>query len=513
MTTLSRSTLARALALAAFALPLSAQTTFQALGSSIPWLTVLDMSADGSALVATDGSQSYLWTTTNPTFTAFANVGLWDCDVANGGAYVSATLPDPNNGNLETAARWSAASGQWTFLPTLGGVSGTSASSAYDLSEDGSVVVGLGWISANRAHAFRWDAQNGTVDLGAFGGAQNSSRPNAVSADGTTAAGWDEDPITGVWRASRWSGLTENLLGCLDPSDPINGPSQAETVSGNGVYVAGKSASGLSTPSGWNEMHLFRWDPLNGLIDRGTCNIDPFGWGNHETIPSGISDDGRVIVGGAGTAGFFGGGLRPFISREGSPMTLLQDDLLALGVPEAATWIFGDVVGISRDGRVLAGNGYNAQFVAEPFRVVFPPLAESYCTAKVNSLGCTPAMFASGIASASSFLPFDVGASNVLNNKNGLLYFGFSPMSAPFQGGTKCVGIPTARTGLQDSGGTVLGNDCSGTYSFEFNALIQSGVMPQLAIGAKVYAQYWSRDPQATATTGLTNALSFTVFP
>jgi hypothetical protein len=194
-------------------------------------------------------------------------------------------------------------------------------------------------------------------------------------------------------------------------------------------------------------------------------------------------------------------------------MTLLQSDLVALGVPEASTWTLVDVVGISADGRVISGNAYNDVFTSEPFRVVLPPLSETYCTAKVNSLGCTPAMSATGIASLSSSAPFTLGASNVINNKSGLLYYGFAPLSAPFQGGTKCVASPVSRTLLQNSGGSVVGDDCTGTYAFDFNPLIQGGAVPPLVVGAKVYAQYWSRDPQAFATTGLTDAASFTIFP
>lgn len=499
-------------AAAAFTLPLAAQTTFQSIPTPPGFFSVTDVSADASAIAGFNGNGQFLWTSTNPTFTQISSE-IAACEVSNGGAFVAATLPDPNNGNLETAARWSASTGLWTFLPGLGGTSGSSLSSVYDMSADGSVIVGLAWLTPNIAHAFRWDAVNGTVDLGSFGGSQTSSRPNCLSADGSVAAGWDADIVTGAWRASRWSGGVQSLLGSLDPADPINGWSEAWAISGNGQFIAGGSPSGLFTPSGWNEEHLFRWDAVNGLVDRGTTNLDPFAWGSHLTTPTGISDDGQVIVGQAGVPGFFGPGQKPFIARQGSPMILLQDELLALGLPEASTWTFSKVEGIAGNGRVIVGSAFDPNFVEFVYRVEFPPLSETYCTAKVNSLGCTPAIGASGIASVSSIDPFAVTATSVLNNKNGLLYFGFSAAALPFQGGTRCVGFPSIRTTSQDSGGSPSGNDCSGVYSYDFNVLIQGGTIPMLSVGAKVYAQYWMRDPQSASTTGLSDGASFTIFP
>ncbi len=500
------------IAAAALALPAAAQTTFQGFPAPGGFFTLTDVSADASAMVGFEGAGQYLWTSANPTFTQIST-HIAACEVSNGGAFVAATLPDPGNGNLETAARWTASSGQWMFLPGLNGASGSSLSSVYDMSADGSVIVGLAWITPNIAHAFRWDAVNGTVDLGSAGGSATSSRPNCLSADGNVAAGWDADFVTGAWRASMWSGGAQSLLGSLDPNDPINGWGEAYAISGTGQFIVGGSPSGLSTPSGWNQEHLFRWDAVNGLVDRGTTNLDPFAWGSHLTTPTGVSDDGNVIVGQAGVPGFFGPGQKPFIAREGSPMALLADDLIALGVPEASTWTLASVEGISGNGRVIVGTAYDPNFASYVYHVEFPPVSETYCTAKVNSLGCTPAIGASGVASVSALAPFAVTATQVLNNKNGLLYFGFSSAALPFQGGTRCVGFPSIRTGQQDSGGSPSGNDCTGAYSFDFNALIQSGAIPSLTVGAQVYAQYWSRDPQAASTTGLSDGAGFSIFP
>ncbi len=138
--------------------------------------------------------------------------------------------------------------------------------------------------------------------------------------------------------------------------------------------------------------------------------------------------------------------------------------------------------------------------------------ASVYCTPKTNSLGCAPQIAWSGCPDANSSAPFVITCSQVITNKAGLLFYGYAPASSPFQGGFLCVQPPTLRTPVQNSGGTTP-NTCAGQYSFDMNAWIQSGADANLVAGATAYAQYWMRDPGSPSTTGLSNALSFTVNP
>lgn len=145
-----------------------------------------------------------------------------------------------------------------------------------------------------------------------------------------------------------------------------------------------------------------------------------------------------------------------------------------------------------------------------PIISLVPPPPASYCTGKVNSAGCVGTISAVGSASATANSPFEVRAASVLNNKNGLLFFGTNGRTAfPFQGGFLCVLPPTRRTTSQFSGGSSGASNCSGSYVYNFNTLIQSGAHPDLVPGVMVNAQYWYRDPASTSTTGLTNALEF----
>lgn len=139
-----------------------------------------------------------------------------------------------------------------------------------------------------------------------------------------------------------------------------------------------------------------------------------------------------------------------------------------------------------------------------------------YCTGKTNSHGCVPQITSLGTPSASASSGFFVFGSNELNRKTGLLlYTTAGRASTPFAGGTLCLASPLRRTPQQNSGGTLGGVDCSGVYSFDFNAWIAGGTDPALVAGVTVQAQYYSRDPGFAApnNVGLTNGLEFTLQP
>lgn len=132
----------------------------------------------------------------------------------------------------------------------------------------------------------------------------------------------------------------------------------------------------------------------------------------------------------------------------------------------------------------------------------------TYCTAKINSLGCTPAIGDLNVASVAGG-QFAVTARDVLNRRNGLLFWGYTALNAPFHGGTLCVAPPTVRTPVTGSGGAALpANDCSGRFRFDFTSAYLTSV--GLGAGSTIRCQWWSRDPAAVASDSLTNALEVT---
>jgi hypothetical protein len=132
-----------------------------------------------------------------------------------------------------------------------------------------------------------------------------------------------------------------------------------------------------------------------------------------------------------------------------------------------------------------------------------------YCTAKTNSAGCVPTIGVSGVPSATAGSGCFVTATQMLDNKFGLLFYSkFGPKLTPYQGGYFCVQSPTVRTPLMNTGATGA-PPCTGVFSFDFNVWIASGNDPDLTLGRQVWVQFWSRDPAASFQTNRTDAATF----
>lgn len=160
----------------------------------------------------------------------------------------------------------------------------------------------------------------------------------------------------------------------------------------------------------------------------------------------------------------------------------------------------------------LDPNGTRADMGAYPFDPNYCPTPVVYCTAKTNSQGCVPQIGWTGTPTLSGADDFFVRATNVINLKSGLLFWGRAAASQPFQGGTKCVASPSVRTSLSNSGGNAGPDDCSGTYSFHVSHAYMTA--SAMFAGNTIYAQWWTRDPASLPSlTGLTAGLRFTICP
>jgi hypothetical protein len=162
-------------------------------------------------------------------------------------------------------------------------------------------------------------------------------------------------------------------------------------------------------------------------------------------------------------------------------------------------------------GNIYPVGGYAPAMATDNMEIFKSCLPTTYCTAKVNSAGCTPAIGSTGSPSATAGSGFVISTTNELDNRNGLYFYSKTGANnAPFQAGFLCALAPLTRTPVQNSGGTP---PCNGSYSIDFNAFIAGGTDPALVSGQQVWIQTWSRDPANASTTNLSDALTFVICP
>ena len=141
-----------------------------------------------------------------------------------------------------------------------------------------------------------------------------------------------------------------------------------------------------------------------------------------------------------------------------------------------------------------------------------------YCTAKLNSLGCLPTIASGGHSSVAASSGFTIRASQLRNQRSGLLLFGVGGRAAiPFQNGTLCMGGSVNRAPLGSTGGSALPvADCSGALQLDMNAFAAGALggapLPALSIpGTRVDCQWWATDDSGLFASSLSDALEYTV--
>ncbi len=327
--------------------------------------------------------------------------------------------------------------------------------------------------------------------------------------------------------------------------DRVNGTTIVGSVGSNGIH--GNSDSGLAPPTLSSDGRFLAFTSTSTDLVGGDTNgvedvfvrdlqlgvtrrvsVDSAGvQGNALSDGGTLSADGRFVLYHSQASnlvpGDTNGTFDAFVYDLPTGLTT-RVDISSSGAQSSALGVGTLTSSISADGRFVAmfsdatnlvsgdTNGDLDVFVGDRQC----PTPSIYCTAKVNSSGCTPQIASSGMPSMSAGSGFTISVAQVLNNKSGLIFYGLSgQQAAPFQGGVLCVKTPLKRGPLQDSGGNPPPNDCSGSFSIDFNTLIASGIDPLLVSGTVVDAQYWSRDPGFSSpnNTSLSDALHFGICP
>lgn len=258
--------------------------------------------------------------------------------VSNDGLKIASSVTNAATGFNEIST-YDVTSSTWTnrggLVPT--GWDGT-VSSTWGMSIDGTAIVGLGYLTAANAHAVKWDAVNGVVDLGSMV-AGRSSRANAISASGNVVVGWQDEP-TGTRSGAKWMDGVESFI------TDNNGNNVGEA---GGISADGNTIIGAANPN------PYVWNTVTGL----TYITHPNASFSFKGGATGISADGSTVI------GFYRAFGAPPMSGEGFIWTKnagrinLNDYATGLGISTNGVTM-GLPLAISQDGKKIAGVGTNA---------------------------------------------------------------------------------------------------------------------------------------------------------
>ena len=209
-------------------------------------------------------------------------IGTIGVDLLSGHALVSSddnkiisVMTNPEN-EMNEISVYDNTTQTWTHLGGLVANSDASKSSAWGVSEDGTTIVGLGWINGGTGHAVKWTSENGVEDLGSTV-TGSSSRANAINDDKTVIVGW-QDASDGFRQGAIWKNGEQTLI-----FDTDNNPAgEAAAVSADGKTVVGYAG-----------LYPYVWSEAEGYTSITHENSGPFFRGGN----TGITADGNTVIG------------------------------------------------------------------------------------------------------------------------------------------------------------------------------------------------------------------------
>jgi probable HAF family extracellular repeat protein len=304
------------------------------------------VSASGSVVVGglNGGGGAFYWMPT--TGVIFAG-GVTADGVSRDGHTIVGWARDSRG--VQQAAIWERGT-EWRLLGSFSASAApcdASLSIATDTSANGQVVVGYALNGCAVSHAFRWTESGGMVDLGSSVEGRNSLG-KGVSADGNVVVGY-QVRADGFQQGARWAGGRQELI--TGPEGPAG---SAEAANHDGSIVVGRvcvpAAGRVGDQSAWI------WRGQGGttclpaprrLVSPGPAII---------VEAAATSDDGQVIGGSQNVGGSADSNAVIWI---GGQPAYLKEFLQANGLPNAfRSWVnTGTITGISPDGRVLVGWG------------------------------------------------------------------------------------------------------------------------------------------------------------
>lgn len=274
-----------------------------------------DITPDGDVVVGNgfDGGFYWRWRTSPTKVTIGGEVAAVSAD----GNTIAGTI----NGE---AGIWRLGSG-WQNIGSLPGAPsgcGGGTSTAYDISADGSTIVGLSWANgACLGRAFRWTEAGGIEELEVLGNDRN--RASAISDDGTLIGGFaqgNSGRTPAVWYADGTGDIWD-----------IDQPGEVYEIDGYGTAVVGT----------WGGDAFF--GPPAGAVT--TITDENFATGQ----ATDFSENGDTVVG-------FSLNSEAWVQNAADGLNPLQPYLQALGVPNVP--FLQIVTAVSDDGTVIAGHTF-----------------------------------------------------------------------------------------------------------------------------------------------------------
>ncbi len=285
--------------------------------------SAMDMTPDGKIVVGGHPVKGgYYWTAADG-FTFIG--GNSAVAVSDDGSVIFGSVYN-EDGHSE-AAIWTADTG-WELLGGLpGGLPCPSISSAYEISADGSVAVGLSWIDGCDGAAFRWTPEDEMVGMETLGNGGN--RASVVSADGTLAGGFAQG--TGSRTPAIW--YADGTGELLDPTGDVGG--EVSGISDDGSIILGT----------WDYDAFYRTEE-EGIVIFDTIIS---GWNNQ---PLDIDDNGTIV----GFDSLMTSRIA-WIKPAGENASQLAQYLTAHGA-DGVPGQLQVAQAISTDGRVIIGHNY-----------------------------------------------------------------------------------------------------------------------------------------------------------
>lgn len=298
---------------------------------TLSYSTVMDVSDDGKSVAGYASSSS------TQAFRQGESGGLEALGFPASGSYSvgqgvsgdgDAVVGYGNVGSTTQALLWHAGSG-WSALPSL---PGASYSYAFDISGDGEWIVGYGDDGAGGYAPLRWD-HHGVVSALPLPSGWLYGVAYGTNGDGSVVVGYS---YTGSGsRAFRWDSATGATAALPSTADAY-----AYGVSSDGKVVVGQYFTGSSyRPALWSGGTLRDLGDVPGGSDSG------YAWG--------ASGDGSVVVGYADN-----GTSSPAMVWDAAHGARSLSDVLAGAGVDMSDWYLQNAYGISDDGKVVGGQGY-----------------------------------------------------------------------------------------------------------------------------------------------------------